>query len=630
MKRLGKKIGSFVLVILLVFSFVSFAFASENKGTNEELKTVIEQAVEWKKKQEGANNKKLFATDFIAEAGKSSADWYAIALGRIGCDEDYFSYLAVLKNNVQKCYRTEEKLDSQKATEWHRIALAALSLGGDPTDMGTDDEGNTIDLIKDGTYDRGKVKSLGSQGINGYIWGLITLDSMRYEVPDGAFDTRESMISAILSSSCSDGGFTLDGNNPDVDITSMALQALAPYYNSEEMFIYNNAEGQKKSETVREAVDRSVLWLSEKQNSEGGFSAWGQENCESTAQVIIALLSLGIDPVNDSRFIKNSVSALDGLQKYRNEDGGFAHSFVSDSDNPTAVAGESNSMATEQALCALSALYRYRHNLRSLYDFRAEQSDELKQQIKELNEKLKIVPDDEDSARALINEYLNVPASERSYVYNYFNLSKALNEYGITYEESKLSAYTGENAQCCGTITDIFSLQSLSSGVKFNENDLNEYLSLPETLTGEYYTVIIKLYEKLQSADNSSEYSDYFAELQIKKDQVEAIQSEIKDINTAIAENLYPFENIRISDKSLINELVEKTEALSEYDRLQILGYEDLIRAKAQVDGIVRSMAVGVLVIALIAACLIFFILHIRKTKQRKKQDNAWKENDEW
>ncbi len=62
-----------------------------------------------------------------------------------------------------------------------------------------------------------------------------------------------------------DGGWALDGNATDVDMTAMAIQALAPYYN-------------KSNKTVKDAVDTALAWLSTKQNSDGGFSSWGKAN----------------------------------------------------------------------------------------------------------------------------------------------------------------------------------------------------------------------------------------------------------------------------------------------------------------------------------------------------------------
>lgn len=55
--------------------------------------------------------------------------------------------------------------------------------------MGEDRNGDgrgDIDLIADGTYDRvdgNGVGITGKQGINGFIWALITVDSMFYEIP---------------------------------------------------------------------------------------------------------------------------------------------------------------------------------------------------------------------------------------------------------------------------------------------------------------------------------------------------------------------------------------------------------------------------------------------------------------
>lgn len=622
MRKLGKRIFCVLIALLIVFSAFPFAYASENGQSNESLKKIIEETVEWKKKIENTDGKKLFASDFIQNAGKSSGDWYAIALGRIGCDEDGFSYLAVLKNEIRQRYKAKELLDFQKATEWHRVSLAVLALGGDPTDIGGE---SGIDLIKDGVYDRGKIKALGAQGINGPIWGLITLDSMRYNVPDDACDNRKTMISAILSGFCN-GGFSLNGEEPDVDITAMALQALASYYNSEEVFTYETSNGESRAVTVRETVDEAVLWLSQNQNEDGGFSSWGQENSESCSQVILALCALGIDPVNDSRFIKNGKSTLDGLMKFRNKDGGFAHSASASGGAET----ESNSIAGEQALCALSALYRFRMGLRSFYDFRAEQDESLKKRISELNAGLKTVPDSKKTARTFLDKYLEIPASERNYVYNYRNLSDALAKYEITYEQSELWNCMGDGNGGNGCVIDIFSLKTVDSGIIFNENDFKEYKTLPDEPTSEHYTIIIKLYEKLKNADNSEDYSAVAAELEAKKEKVEAIRAEIADINNSVAENLYPFENIELSDKELINELIGRAEALSEYDRSQILGYDDLVRAKAKTDSAVRSVIIGASAVLLIAVLGIAAAVKIRKIRQKKRKRNEWRENDEW
>lgn len=605
---------------------------AENKDyTNSDIAKVMQDIISWKKASQGIKLGKLFGGDFVSSAGSSSVDWYAIAMGRAGFDDDYFSYLAVLKNNVQSRYKTDEKLDNQKATEWQRISLAVLSIGGNPADMGEDSSGNIINLIKDGTYDRGKTASLDAQGINGYIWGLITLDSIRYVVPNDAADTREDIIIEILKNQMENGSFTLDGNNSDTDITAMAIQALSPYYNDEKEYEYKSGYDLKVStEKVRAVIDRAVNWLSSVQNDEGGFSQWGQNNAESTAQVITALCCLGIDPDNDIRFIKNGCSVLDGLMKFRTNDGGFAHNYSYDKENPSAKSGEANSMASEQVLCALCALYRYRNGFRCLYDFRCEMDERTKQQISSLNGKLKEMPKDADTARDLFEKYLEIPITERCYVYNYSNLAGAMERFGIENTSPFLADFMDVNTYGNGTVTDILNNRNLSSGLKFNSSDLEEYNSLPKILTDENYTTVLRLYEKLMQSENLSEYTYISEDLSEKMDEVNTIRSEIDSINGEIAESLYPFDEITKDDKNTVYKLVKRAEKLSEYDRGQILGYEDLLKAKAQIDSSERSIWITALVVVFAIICLSVLVLRIRKRHRVKIMNKMTEDNEDW
>ena len=384
-----KVLKRFFCAILFVIMFISglfskplFPFFTQAKSasikSNEEIiKTVNDVAngiIKWKKADLNANeNENLINDKYLELAGTTPGDWYQIGLSRLGVKDNYQGYLAVIKDKVRERYETEEKLSAAKATEWHRISLAVLAAGGDPTDMGKDKKGNTINLIADGTYNRGKSASLGKQGINGWIWGLIALDSMRYEIPSDAFYTRDDIIKEILSRQLPSGGFTLSGTQPDPDITAMALQALAPYCESEKEYIYNDfLTDEKRNKTVKKVVDEALNCLSKLQLESGDFESWGTVNVESTDQVVVALCCLNINPLTDKRFIKNGNTLLDGILKYRTQDGGIAHSFTYSEDNPTAKAGKSNSMAGEQTLYTMAALMRFYKNQRPLYDFRAE------------------------------------------------------------------------------------------------------------------------------------------------------------------------------------------------------------------------------------------------------------------
>lgn len=181
------------------------------------------------------------------------------------------------------------------------------------------------------------------QGINGPIWTLIALDSHDY-APQGDV-TREKLIDAILGAQLPDGGWDMMGKAADTDITAMAIQALAPYYDT--------------NDAVKAAVDKALDALSAMQNDDGTFStAFSGKTSESTAQVIVALTALGINPATDSRFIKNGVNAVDGLCSFYVDGGGFRH----------IASGDLDGMATEQSYYALAAYYRLLAGQTSLYD----------------------------------------------------------------------------------------------------------------------------------------------------------------------------------------------------------------------------------------------------------------------
>ena len=358
--------------------------------------------------------------------GDSVSDWFAGAAGRSGENVCTEGYRKSLSDYVTQKYRKEGGLDSVRATEWHRIALALLALGGDPTDVGK----NHIDLIADGTYAWKTTDSLGKQGLNGWIFALIALDSARFAVAQDAAYPREAMLTALLSGQEQNGGFGLAAGSTDVDITAMALQALAPYRNG--TVVYDLSAGRRT--TVQQALDRALQWLSAQQTENGDFISWGAPNAESTAQVLIALCALGIDPKTDARFCKNGVSAADGLRRYRLENGLYAHVLENGADY----------MATQQAILAEEAMERMETGVRSLYDFRPPMQDALRAEIAALNDEIDSAGDDalRTQAEALYARYLAVPAEERSYVSAFARLRAALEEAGRTLEpEDPAAAY---------------------------------------------------------------------------------------------------------------------------------------------------------------------------------------------
>ena len=261
-------------------------------------------------------------------AGSSVSDWTALAMARAGIADDYAGYLARLQAYVERQYAENGGLHEVKATEYHRIALTAAALGGDPTAFGTKPDGTAIDLVAEGTYNW-QGDDLGGQGLNGWIFALLTMDAVGSEVPADARYSHQDMLDAIVSAQLPEGGFSLGGGEMDVDITAMALQALAPY-----------------QEQYPEVIDAALNVLSAAQLPSGGFESWGAQSSESCAQVILALTALNIDPTADERFQKNQRNVVVALMDFRLSDGGFAH----EKDGPL------DAMACEQAMQALTAM----------------------------------------------------------------------------------------------------------------------------------------------------------------------------------------------------------------------------------------------------------------------------------
>lgn len=268
-------------------------------------------------------------------------EWLVIGLTRSGvglpgdCRE---AYMNTAKEYIEANIDENGRLHKAKSTDNSRVILALTALGEDASDI------DSYDLIA-GLSDMDYVKM---QGTNGPIWALIALDSNGYEIPantaGGEQVTREKLVECILSLQLEDGGWNLTGESADTDMTAMAIQSLAPYYETDNQ--------------VKASVDEAVECLSQMQSSDGGYSSWGSLSSESCAQVIVALTSLGIDPHADERFIKDGGSVIDALLTFHDEDGGFRHT----------ADDEVNGMSTEQAYYAMVSYYRMKEGKTPLYD----------------------------------------------------------------------------------------------------------------------------------------------------------------------------------------------------------------------------------------------------------------------
>ena len=150
-----------------------------------------------------------------------------MALSACGANESYDAYLAALEQHVTERYAEQGTLDALMATEYSRTILTVSMLGGDPSAFGTRPDGTTVDLLNDGVWNF--AGELGAQGLNGLIFALLAVDAGTYPEPERAKNTRAGIVEAIRAAQEPDGGFGLIPGKSDVDITAMAVQALAPY-----------------------------------------------------------------------------------------------------------------------------------------------------------------------------------------------------------------------------------------------------------------------------------------------------------------------------------------------------------------------------------------------------------------
>ncbi len=289
--------------------------------------------------------------------GTGGGEWSILSLARAGYkvpDGYYDLYYNNVVEQVQELMpQYAGKLHRNKGTEHSRLILGFASIGQDFHDVAGYDIRNAL---ADYNY-------VIRQGINGPIFALIAFDSNNYDIPqvDGVAEqtTRDKLIAYILDKEIKKGtveagGWALGGKVPDPDITGMAIQGLTPYYATHP--------------EVRAAVDRALIWLSNAQTANGGYKSWGTENIESTAQVIVALTGMGIDPQSDPRFVKNGKSVLDDLLSFAAPAGGFMHIKPGATGNGGAQAGVVDGMATDQGTYALVAYDRFVNGQTRLYD----------------------------------------------------------------------------------------------------------------------------------------------------------------------------------------------------------------------------------------------------------------------
>lgn len=297
--RRNKLIALLLSLPLLFTAAVSARAESYQTYTVAQVQSLCDGIVAYN----GYSSNQSFADGYLPDNAGVTAEFYAVALSQSG------SYDLSRYENALLSYLDTHEVYAASTREKFALALSA--------------SGSTDRYIAD-TAD----EAIGGQGIMSLVFGLHLLNNGY----DSALYSTDGLVSEILSWQKDDGGWAVMGAYGDADVTAMTLQALAPHTGRSD---------------VAYAVDRALDRLSEMQLESGGFKTMGAENSESAAQVVIALSSLGIDAQTDGRFVKSGGSVMNALTSYRCSDGSFAHT------------DSSNTNATLEAFCALTAYKRY-------------------------------------------------------------------------------------------------------------------------------------------------------------------------------------------------------------------------------------------------------------------------------
>ena len=218
-----KRVVSLVLVLLILSTFPVGAMAAEATTIREAFDTT---------------------GDYMASlgdptAGSTGGEWMVLGFARSGrdvADSYYESVVAYVNDKIDSNHR----LHATKCTTNCRFIVALTAIGKEPANVGGH---NLLAGLDDMNYIR-KV------GVSGVIWTLIAFDCGGYAMPEGI--TREALVNSMLEYKTKNGGWANSGDDPDPDVTAMALQALAPYYKS------NQQVQQKRIEEIMTAFGCAV------------------------------------------------------------------------------------------------------------------------------------------------------------------------------------------------------------------------------------------------------------------------------------------------------------------------------------------------------------------------------------
>ena len=314
-----KKILCLLLSIIMIIGTSSVSYASENDIYDVMSAGIGSASAYLSEKLTEMHN---------AEGVANGFDWAVITMLRGGKTIDS----AILAEYTQSLTETVKGWDANvKPTDAAKAALAFTIMGKDACDI----EGvNLIELVCN--------SERLTSGTNELAYSLLAIYASNAEIPQDALWYKDAIIEKLLTFQTENGGFGLfDTETADVDMTAICVQALAPYISDE---------------AVATAIEKAVEFLADTISADWDYD----DNPNTTAQVLLALASLGIDVTDPANGFGNSAeeNIITALEAYRNTDG-----------NGYLYESSLNTMATYQIMQAYDAYRKAHKDGVSYWDF---------------------------------------------------------------------------------------------------------------------------------------------------------------------------------------------------------------------------------------------------------------------
>lgn len=289
----------------------------------------------------------LYLVFFLAQSGFEAKEYYTVVVNKI-----LAQYTAIQKNGstygtVYDADITDEYLDTNPyaINNYCKTALCLAALGQDITDVAGVNLAEKITSRK--VYDAATSDSTLSRE----TLILFTMNGTGADWPETSGTvTQAELVNTLVKDI--DAKIESSIAWDSYDSTAMVIQALSSYYTG-------IADPDIDTDTLTVKCDQVINLLSNIQNTDGTYISYGASNPWSLAQVMTTVGLYGINPLDDSRFIKNGKTLFD-----------ISASFVDTKKqwiDPQLIGGEF-AFQPEQLLAGLTSCIRSVEQDNSLFD----------------------------------------------------------------------------------------------------------------------------------------------------------------------------------------------------------------------------------------------------------------------